>query len=654
MKRFFILSASVSAVLIASALVGHGDGLDATTETQLISVLQGSQSAQEKAAACAALKWTGTDRCVPALAQLLTDKDLSHAARYALESMRGPAAGDALRAALPQTTGSNEVGIIDSLAVRCESASDPVLIKLLSDANADVAVAAARALGRIADADALKALQTAWEQSVEPKVHSAQADALLTAASQLLTKHRGGDAKKVFQELYGHEKDDGLRFAAFRGLILSSEKQGIILMTEAIKEGKDPAAGAALQLAATIGGTATTHALAELLKSISIPEKIAVLQALQQRGDRTAVPGIREMLASTDENVRMAAIAALGDLGDGTVVAPLALDAATMGATEKAAARQALVDLRHGGNVTDELLKTLASPSVNVQIEAIRALGSRGDTVAAPKFLELAQSTNDDVRAAAFEGLALLGSVPQVPGLIQFIVNSTDDDIRSAAADTLTTICEHIQVQGASVDAAALAQSARSSPAPARAALLGVCSGVADPQIREVLRAAVTDPDSAIRAAAVRALCASQDEELLPDMLKLAADEKAGRFRMLAIRGAVRLTMPEAPVSLPVTRKVEILKSVLPDAFNTEARRLVLSSLGNIQDPEALQMAESLLDDSDVKVEADDAVVRIARSISKKYPEKAAAALHRVMESSDDAAIRKSAQAALKRIKSVN
>jgi HEAT repeat protein len=653
MKRYFSIIVPLSALLVALPFASRAADANATEETQLIGVLRNSQSVQDKAEACARLKWIGTARSVPALAPLLTDGDLSHSARYALESMRNTEAGDALRAAVAKTTGSNEVGIINSLAVRAEPASVPVLLNVLSVSDEDVASSSARGLGRIGGDDAVKALQDAWEKDSGAKVHAAQADALLTAANGLLTKNGGRSAIKIFQELYDHEKDDGLRLAAFRGLILSSEKRGIALMTEAIEKGDPSSQGAALQLASRVGGPATTHALADMLTKLPVPGQIAVLQALQQRNDRAAVPGVREMLASTDADVRMAAIAALGDLGDGTAVLPLALDAATMTGAEKSAARQALVDLRHGGNVTDELVKSLAGHSPEVQVELIRALGERADTVAAPKFLELSQSTNDAVRAAAFEGLSMLAGPPQVPGLIDLIVHASDDDTRSAAADTLTTVCQHIQAQGGKVDAAALAQAAQSVSPAARLALIGVCSGVTDAQIRELLRNSVASQDEAVHAAGIRAMCASQDEELLPDILKIAAAEKPVNFRMLAIRGAVRLIMPEAGGQVTVARKMEILQAVLPSTFNAEGKRLVLSALASMQDTQALKMAEGLLADAEVKVEADDAVVRIARAIGSQHPEQAAAALHQVLDSAPDAGVRKSAQAALKKIKTV-
>src|SRR5262245_39790162 len=92
-------------------------------EQQLLQILESNKSLQEKDAACARLKRIGTSASVPALGRLLTDENLSHSARYALESMPFVEASKALTDALPKTSGLSKVGIIDSLGKRGEKSA---------------------------------------------------------------------------------------------------------------------------------------------------------------------------------------------------------------------------------------------------------------------------------------------------------------------------------------------------------------------------------------------------------------------------------------------------------------------------------------------------------------------------------------------------
>src|ERR1019366_7594414 len=146
MKRLRFLA--LSACFLVPQLQLSGQTAPTNEEQQLIGVLQSSQSPRDKDAACARLKRIGTPQSIPALAALLTDEALSHSARYARESMPYAKAGQALADALGKTSGLTKVGIINSLGFRQETRAEPALVALLTEQDAQVASAAARALGQ--------------------------------------------------------------------------------------------------------------------------------------------------------------------------------------------------------------------------------------------------------------------------------------------------------------------------------------------------------------------------------------------------------------------------------------------------------------------------------------------------------------------------
>ena len=297
MRRFFLLGLFSLAVALRA---GPAFGADAAEQGQLIAILQSGRPLAEKDAACARLKWIGNARCVLALSALLTDDQLSHSARYALESMPGPEVDSALLQALAKTSGSNEIGIINSLAVRREIQAVPALGKLLSDTDANAARAAAMALGRIGGLQAIHALEAAWTNSASGAVHDAEADGLLACANQLLTEGKDGAALKIFKRLYQTSHIEFMRQAAFRGLILASGRRGISLAADAIAGTDASSQGAALQVAAKLQGSDATKALANLLPKVDPAVQIALLACLDQREDPSALPAVAEMAASPD------------------------------------------------------------------------------------------------------------------------------------------------------------------------------------------------------------------------------------------------------------------------------------------------------------------------------------------------------------------
>ena len=643
MKRFLVLSFAALALHPWPALAAGVDEQD-----QLIAILKYDPSLQKKDQACSRLKWIGDARCVPALAALLTSDELSHSARYALESMPVPEAETALLRALPKTSGSNQVGIVNSLAVR-RAAAVPALAALLSDTDPAVAASAAMALGRIGGPMALKALRAVWSHSTAGAAHQAQTDGLLACANQLLTEGRHSDALEIFQILCDTEKTDGVRQAAFCGLILASDGHGLALMSQAIQGGDSASQGAALQVAAGLKGVGVTKALADLLPKVQAPVQIALLQCLQERGDPSAAPAVAQLVRSSDPDVRLAAIRALGDLGGGSVALLLANAAASSAGAERRAVRGALVDLRRG-EVTPVLLASFATANPLVQGELIRALGNRGDISATPKLLEFARSQNDSIRAGSFQALALLAGPALIPNLVQLTVQAPDDAARSEAADALNFACQRIESRTGHCDATAVVEAAANGPLEARLALLPVCAGLIQAPARAALRAAVHDPQPRVRDAALLALCDTRDADLLPDLLKVAGDASDTKTRLLAVRGCVRLATREEGVNLSTAQKLAALNNILDMSPDPAEKRLVLSGLAAVAAPEALATAAAMLDDNALRPEAAQAVIQIAPAVADAEPDAAGAALKKVLAVAADADTREAAEAALKNV----
>lgn len=184
-------------------------------ETRLAAVLKTAAPRAAKDAVCRLLKPIGTAASVPALATLLTDENLSHMARYALELMPAPEAGEALRAALPKVGGKLRIGVISSLGVRGDAAGVAPLQALLADGDPAVARAAAYALGAIGSPEANAALASA---KASPAVRAAMDDAALACAEKLVANGRKPAAKATYQRLLGGNPSKGIEQAAARGM----------------------------------------------------------------------------------------------------------------------------------------------------------------------------------------------------------------------------------------------------------------------------------------------------------------------------------------------------------------------------------------------------------------------------------------------------
>ena len=84
---------------------------------------------------CRMLRRAGSSACVPAVARLLADPKLSHAARFALQYLPCPEAGAALRKSLGELEGKLQIGVIASIGARRDPQAVGALTRLLGSSD---------------------------------------------------------------------------------------------------------------------------------------------------------------------------------------------------------------------------------------------------------------------------------------------------------------------------------------------------------------------------------------------------------------------------------------------------------------------------------------------------------------------------------------
>jgi HEAT repeat protein len=678
-KRILALGAMVLVVFFA---LHSFAAAQARTEQRLLEVLKSNASLQEKDAACAELKRVGTAQAVQVLAGLLTDADLSHAARYALESLPAPEAGLALIGALDKTSGLIKAGIIHSIGQRRETRAAHALGPLIADPDVMIAAAAATAVGRIGGAEAIRALQNALSKTVPPAPRSAIIDALLMAADQELAAGRKDAASTVFERLRKLPVPDHVRTAAYRGMIdAAGPGRDVALVRKALAGADGAEQIAALEMAPRLKDPETTRVLCAAAVRAAAPLKVALIEALRERGDTAAAPTLVAMAKSPDETVRLAALTGLGELGDATSV-PLLLEAAASNSESEARiSRQALLILNDGhllrvpmppleamrpretvkrigemleeektaGDITRALAAQLTTGEDAGRVEAARALAGRGDRSASASLIAAARVNPDPVLGALLKALGQLAGPSDIPALVGLVVEAKSDTARDEAKDALGAACTRLQSRGILVDAAPIADGLAAAAPPARGALLEAGSVLAADRLRAALRRSLSDPVKDVRDPAVRALCQTRDSGLLPDLLDLAARSTTPDERVLAVRGYVRLVNDTDNTPLGPAERVKALTAILPLA-RPEEKWLLLAGLAKWPDVGALALALGMLDEPATRVEAMGAATQIATGLASSHREHARMALEKVLAAASEPNQREAALSALKQL----
>ena len=202
----------------------HGNKAElAKIEKDLLSVLNSDATRAGKQFACRELSIIGTEQSVPTLAKMLVGEETSDMARYALERIPGSAVDEALRGSLRKARGNARIGIINSLGQRRDKGAVRNLSRMLGRPNQENAIAAAAALGQIADSQAAEALAGA-KNKAEGKLLSVVLDAYLKCADQLVADGNKIKAMAIYKELQKEGMPKPIRTAALTGMINATKK----------------------------------------------------------------------------------------------------------------------------------------------------------------------------------------------------------------------------------------------------------------------------------------------------------------------------------------------------------------------------------------------------------------------------------------------
>src|SRR6185503_6519581 len=128
-----VVFAAILAIVHASFAADSPKESAADKQRKFVAILQSDAPPQDKAIPCKQLAIYGNKEAVPALAPLLSNKDLASWARIALEAIPGPEADEALRTAVPKLQGLLLIGTINSIGVRRDAKAVPALAGKLSD-----------------------------------------------------------------------------------------------------------------------------------------------------------------------------------------------------------------------------------------------------------------------------------------------------------------------------------------------------------------------------------------------------------------------------------------------------------------------------------------------------------------------------------------
>jgi HEAT repeat protein len=635
-RASWLLTAGIVSAMTAAALSQAPAPL---TPDQLLAVLRGDAPLPAKWDAARLLARTAPDAAAPALADLLGDPKMADLARCALEAMPGPAADDALRGALPGLKGAPLVGAIQSVGVRRDAKAVEPLAHLLTGAEAEVASAAAFALGRIASAPAAQALAKA-EGAAPPGLKAAIHASLLQAADAAAAQGRSDDAVAVYDRLRTSQVSSPVRMAAVRGAIVARGPAGLPLLLEYLGGDDLVALGVALRVATDeLRAPEVTRALADAVAKLPAGRRQMVIQALGNRSDAAALPALLAAAKTGDKPLRLAAFRALARLANARAVPVLSEAAGDADAQVASAAQDSLLGLP-GREAEAEILGMVDGPEVGRRLLGVRLAQRRALASAVPALLKAAKAAEPPLRLAALRAIRELAGEADLPALLDLLAEAQGAEERDTAERATALAVARSGHPDACVNRCIARMAA--GGLEFKGSLLRVLAGVGGPKALQTVRAALNDP--ALQDAAVRAITDWPDLSAGKDLLELATSAPQANYRILAFRGFLRLA--DQDKSNP-KGQLEMIDQARQVARSAETKRLVLGTLAGVKDAAALQIGLAMAQDAEVRAEGVLATLKVAEALAQSQPAPVREAMKELAQIAPDPGVQERIQAVL-------
>jgi HEAT repeat protein len=607
----FCWAVALSLLGLSESAACAAEGEPAIQEAELIETLRSGAPA-DKAITCKKLAIYGTKDAIPDLAKLLSDEQLASWARIALEAIPDKAADAALVEAAKTLQGRLLVGTINSIGVRRSEGAVEQLADRLADRDAEVASAAAVALGRIGDGAAIKTLRSALGTAA-PGVRSAVAEGCILCAERLLADGDTAEAAAIYDEVRAADLPQPRLIEATRGAILARQGEGLPLLVELFKSPDEKFFRLGLTVAREMPGEKVADALVAELSSTAPNRAALLLDALADRPHAALLPAIAQAAESGDKRVRLASLAVIGRLGDAANVPALLAMAAEDDADVAEAAKAALAELS-GEEASSEIAGRLLGADGD-ELAIVLDIVGRRRIAATPALLKALDRPEPEIRRAALVALGETIAPQDLHVLISRVLNATGGEDEESLGQALKAAA--IRMPDREATAAALAAAIPDASTATKSRLVRILGAMGGSTALEAIAATAKDGDEQMYDVASRVLGEWMTVDAAPALLRLAKDPANKKYQVRALRGYIRLVRQ---FEIPEDQRASMCRDAFEAAVRPDEQRLVLAVLERYPSLEALAVAVQAGRTPAVKADA----ARAAKSIAHELGEQRA------------------------------
>ena len=587
------------------------------------------------------LERIGNEESVPAIRIAIAQKNprIQDAARRALTANPSAEAARAIHRILQNSRkGLNFarpdflVGLVNSLGYRADPSSVKVLENLLANKNKQLSAAAWRAIAKIDDPSAEKAIIQNFEKNQK---YLPAAEAYLATAERQLKKGNRQRAAIRFEKLADTKYQSSIRLAIATGRLQTSgklDKKPYELAEEYFSQKDDPQLQ---RVAANYLPKLSDEGLKTIAARCHKFPKSGQLQFLNRIGstrNQVALAPVLKLCKSEDAEIGKAAILALSGLASEKTV-PFLVETMMKGGDRGEAAARSLERVFADG-VDQRIAKLmLAENDSEKRKRFLQILDRRRAVSEINAIVDQCQHADKSVRQLAFKISSRLGSPKEISKLAKIHSANKDRGERDEIEKSIVTICRRIP----SVDRQAdpVISIYKNANRESQIALLPLLGRLGGKNALELVRAAVKDKNERFVEAGVTALANWPNANVTDDLIRVSTHSNQS-LRIRSVRALARVVVLRDGRS--DAKRLDLLKTTMKKAERDQERDLILDRAKAIRTIESLRFVAPYLDSESLKQRACRTIVDLAhhRGLRQPNQEEFNKALSRVIEITSD------------------
>jgi HEAT repeat protein len=576
----------------------------AFAEENILIALKAQTDTEVKTFLLNQLNLVGSEKCIPEVAEYLTNAELCEPATQTLVALRIKKVAKSIMGALPSVEGKNRATLVRALGVlKCQHAVDKIT-PFVNDDEQYMKKTALAALANIGAPDSYKTLLKAAKAVGFKYEATNAAEAFLNYTNRLGEQNEIALMEKACKEIFKANESTELLHNYSTGLAIYTKYLGYKatpLLLDAVDNGNKPFRYSALNLAEKIGGIADTRAWIAKADDVNPEIKADIISMLGRRGDKLAAGFIEENLNSTSTVVREEVIAALGELEGTDAIPALTAHLATgndLDATK--ATLVLLIDKNHLAPVAAELDNSTGK----TKAACIDVIAAKAGTQYFDEVYATTASMDADEKAAAFSALKNVSTEENLDKLLELLL-SVDNETEIAETQ-MAVVAAAKGVEAEQKEGGKIFTALKTTNKKAR--VITILPEIGGDYALETVTGYFNTSTGETKNAAFDALLNWKDYSASKSLYEICKTS-TGEYQQKAFVNFVRMV---GSAKIPDDQKLLQYRKIMSYANSADDKSSVITSIGKLKTFLSMIYLEQFLDDKELQQAASISIMRIA------------------------------------------